>query len=158
VRKQTAYIETSIWGAIVNDKPDFFREGTLKLLNRTDEISFYISPVVIREVSRAAPFQRGLIEELIDSIGPGLLGETGEILNLANLYVERKLFSEKYRDDAMHVAYASYHDMDYLVSYNFRHIVRVNRKNIIKATNSILGYHTPEIVSAEELAEEVWGE
>jgi len=87
-----------------------------------------------------------------------LLGETGEILNLANLYVERKLFSEKYRDDAMHVAYASYHDMDYLVSYNFRHIVRVNRKNIIKATNSILGYHTPEIVSAEELAEEVWGE
>jgi hypothetical protein len=155
MRKQTAYIETSVWGAVVNDEPIFFRNAALKLLGRSDEYNFYISPIVNKEINRAAPALREQIERLINETKPILLSETTEV---AEAYIKREVFSERYREDAMHVAFASCHHIDFLVSYNFKHMVRVTRRDIIRAANTVLGYHTPIIVSAEELAEESWEE
>lgn len=156
MRKPTAYIETSVWGAVVNDEPIFFRDAALKLLARSDEYTFYISPIVTEEINRAAPHLRDRIEELLSSTETELLEFTDEIVELADSYIERGVFSAKYSDDALHVAFASCHHIDFLVSYNFKHMVRVTRRDVIKAANTVLGYHTPIIVSAEELAEESW--
>jgi len=156
MRKPEVYVETSVWGAVADEDPAHFRIAAERLLERVNEIDFYISPVVIREVNAAGQSLRKRILSKIDIVEPVILDETSDVVELAESYVERGLFSERYRNDALHVAFATFYAMDFLVSYNFRHMVRVTRRNIIRTTNSILGYQTPEIVSAEELAAERW--
>lgn len=147
-------METSVWGAIVNDEPVYFRAAAEKLLRRTDDFTFYISLTVTEEISDAAPVIRDKIESLISEVNPILLDESEGVELLADEYVMRGLFTEKYRNDAIHLAYASYNVLDFLVTYNFRHLVRSTRKDLIRGINSILGEHSPKIVSAEELSEE----
>lgn len=126
------------------------------MLSRIDDFLFYISPVVVREIEDAETSITAEIERLIIKTEPLPLEENNTVLDIASYYVEKGIFTEKYRNDALHVATATYHCMDYLVSYNFKHIVRVSRKDLVKAANTVLGYRTPVIVSAEELAEETW--
>jgi predicted nucleic acid-binding protein len=154
MRRPKVYVETSVWGAVVNPEPAYFREAAARLLNRKDDFIFYISPVVIREIGDAEISIKAEIEKLVTKTDPLPLEENETVLDLASYYIEKGIFTAKYRNDALHVATATCHFMDYLVSYNFKHIVRVSRKDIIKAANTVLGYRTPVIVSAEELVEE----
>lgn len=158
MRKPEVYVETSVWGAVADEDTAYFRVAAERLLERVQDMDFYVSPVVIREINAAGhPLQKRILST-IKKVEPAVLDETPDVVALAESYIEKGLFSERYRNDALHVAFATYYAMDFLVSYNFRHMVRVTRRNIIKTTNSILGYQTPEIVSAEELAAERWEE
>ena len=40
-------------------------------------------------------------------------------------------FSDKYFDDALHIAIASVHRIDYLLSWNFKHIVKVRTRKLV---------------------------
>lgn len=64
---------------------------------------------------------------------------------------ELSVFTKSNRQDARHIAYAVYNDMDIIASYNFRHIVRLSTIKKLQSANLILGYHTPEIRSPLEL-------
>ena len=101
---------------------------------------------------------RERLRGVIADINPFPLDETEEIITLTAEYVSRGIFPAKYRNDALHVAFASYYALDFLVSYNFRHIVRVSRRELVRAANTVLGFRTPIILSPEELAEERWEE
>jgi predicted nucleic acid-binding protein len=154
VRKAEVYVETSVWGAAANVEPASYRVAAQRLLDRTDDFSFFISQTVLREVAVASPAIRETVEGLIERVKPVPLVITDEVLSLAEEYLSRGLFTPGYRNDAVHVALASAYAVDYLASYNFRHIVAVSRRRLIQATNVILGYKSPEIVSPEELAYE----
>jgi hypothetical protein len=154
VRKAEVYVETSVWGGAVDVEPAYYRLAAQKLLRRTDDFSFFISQTVFREVGEAPPPIRNALEGLIERVNPVPLVITDEVLSLTEEYVKRGLFTPRYRNDAVHVALASSYAVDYLASYNFRHIVAVSRRRLIQATNVILGYKSPEIVSPEELAYE----
>jgi predicted nucleic acid-binding protein len=154
VRKAEVYVETSVWGAAADVEPASYRAAAQRLLSRTGDFSFFISQTVLREVGEAPPSIRNVVERLIKKVNPVPLVINDEVFSLAEEYVKRGLFAPRYRNDAVHVALASSYAVDYLVSYNFRHIVAVSRRRLIQATNVILGYESPEIVSPEELAYE----
>jgi len=154
VKRFDVYVETSVWGAAANVEPAYYHDAAAKLLARTDAYNFYLSRVVTEEITAAAAPVRALIEGVIIACRPAELGVTSDVLALADEYLRRGIFPPQYGNDALHVAVASYYAMDYLVSYNFKHIVRVSRRELVKSANVILGYNTPMIVSAEELAEE----
>ena len=158
MRKRKVYVETSVWGAVFDAEPAYYREAARKLLSRADDFEFYISPVVGREITNAPPEIRERLRGVIADINPFPLDETEEIITLTAEYVSRGIFPVKYRNDALHVAFASYYALDFLVSYNFRHIVRVSRRELVRAANTVLGFRTPIILSPEELAEERWEE
>ncbi len=158
MRKRKVYAETSVWGAVLDAESAYYREAARKLLSRKDDFEFFTSPVVAREVKNAPPeIRERLLREIAD-VSPRPLNETEEIVILAGEYISRGIFPPQYRNDALHVAFASYYVMDFLASYNFRHIVRVSRRELVKAANTVLGFHTPIILSPEELAEERWEE
>ena len=50
-----------------------------------------------------------------------------EIINLANNYIAEKAFTRKSINDALHIATATYHKIDVLTSWNFKHFVNLNR-------------------------------
>ena len=109
----------------------------------------YVSEVVLQELSLAPGGLRERLLELV--VNFGILQVTEEIESLANHYVDATIFPRKYFDDALHAAIASVHRIDYLLSWNFRHLVKVNTRRLVSATNVQMGYSPVEIISPPEL-------
>ncbi len=154
MRKAEVYVETSVWGAAAETDPTYFRRAAETLLGSASQFEFFISPVVLEEIENAPPEVNEIIALALKRAAPSVLEADFEIERLANEYVTRGVIPPKYHNDALHVAYATFYGKDFLVSYNFKHIVGIRRRNLIKAANVVLGYSTPEIVSPEELVEE----
>ncbi|MDI6784894.1 MAG: hypothetical protein QME64_12490, partial [bacterium] len=88
---------------------------------------------------------------LIQQYRPTLLTRNQEAEELARMMVDHGMFSEKYFADALHVSYAVVTDLDILVSWNFEHLVRLNRRRMINAFGISAGYKPIEICTPEEV-------
>jgi hypothetical protein len=78
---------------------------------------------------------------------------TSDVRDLAEAYFERTPLPDKARGDAYHLAVATCHGMDFLVSWNFAHILNARVRAVIQDINTIRGIHTPIICTPEELME-----
>ena len=74
-----------------------------------------------------------------------------DALELAEQYVRSGVIPEKYRDDAFHIAIACTNGLQYLLSWNFEHIVKLKTKRIVNLINLTSGYREIEIVTPGEL-------
>lgn len=155
--KQSVYIETTVVSYLMS-RPSRdlvvaahqqvtmeWWENSLPLLDP------FVSPVVIEEASRGDEAAAKLRLEKI--AGFPVLEITGEVRKLADLYFERIPIPDKARGDAYHLALATYHGMDFLVSWNFTHILSARVKAVIQRINSIQRISTPMICTPEELME-----
>ncbi len=66
-------------------------------------------------------------------------------------YIEADILTEKYFDDAMHVAIATVAGCDFIVSWNFKHIVHFDKIPKYNAVNVLNGYGTIGIYSPLEV-------
>ena len=82
-----------------------------------------------------------------------VLEVTSDVRDLAELYFDRILIPDKARGDAVHLAVATYHGMDFLVSWNFSHILNARVRAVIQEINAVRGISTPIICTPEELME-----
>lgn len=80
-----------------------------------------------------------------------LLEDTSEADDLANAYLAHGVVGPGSRSDALHVALASTGRVDVLVSWNFRHIVNLNRIRLFNAVNLEQGYGMIEIRTPKEV-------
>ena len=80
-----------------------------------------------------------------------MLKSNKKIRDLARVYIERGVFSERYVDDALHVAITTLYDISYLVSWNFEHLVKVKTRKWVNSVNTLEGFTEIEIVSPQEL-------
>lgn len=89
--------------------------------------------------------------ELISRYDIFVLAATEEIDDLAQVYVSNNIVPQKYIDDARHIACATIYNLDIIVSWNFKHIVK--RKTIImtEQVNLLQGYKNIEIYSPAEV-------
>lgn len=112
----------------------------------------FISPVVLEEISRgdveASKFRLEAVSKF------HVLEITEKIDKLANLYFDYTDIPEKARADAYHIACAAFYEIDYLVSWNFKHILSGTVKNMIQSINIVQGFVTPILCTPEEMLEE----
>lgn len=78
---------------------------------------------------------------------------TSEVRQLAEAYFTKTPLPDKARGDAYHLAVATWHGMDFLVSWNFTHILNARVRAIIYNINTMRGIETPIICTPEELME-----
>jgi len=71
---------------------------------------------------------------------PVMLEVTDEIEKLADIYIAEGVIPEKKRDDALHIAVATVYEMDALISWNYRHLANLTKKEKIHAVNILNGY------------------
>lgn len=69
-----------------------------------------------------------------------------EVEALAQEYVSRGIIPVNHIEDATHIAVATVFSVDVLVSWNFRHIVKLKTKREVNVVNVLLGYNQLEIV------------
>jgi predicted nucleic acid-binding protein len=70
---------------------------------------------------------------------------------LAKRLIDGGLIPETSTEDALHIALATVHGMDFLLTWNFRHINNAELKAQIRAVIEAVGYECPVICSPEEL-------
>jgi predicted nucleic acid-binding protein len=111
----------------------------------------YVSQIVFDEISRgdaeAAQRRRAAIQ------GFQVLEMAPEVATLADVYFNALDIPEKARNDSFHLALATYHGIDYLVSWNCTHITAGRVRAIVESVNDEKGYQTPIICTPEELME-----
>lgn len=66
-------------------------------------------------------------------------------------YLERGVLRTRFENDMLHIALATVADVDVLVSWNFRHIVRLEKIRLFNAVNIELGYKALTIYSPREV-------
>ncbi len=80
---------------------------------------------------------------------------TDAIAEIAEAYIAHKLMPNDPTGDAMHLAVASYHKCDFLVTWNCKHLANANKFGHIRRVNGILGLMSPSLVTPLELLAEV---
>lgn len=148
--KQSLYLETSVIGAYLDNGDEFRRDLTIRWWeHELAEYRVFGSILVQRELERVPEPHRTGYLKLLNPIEQLELTEEAAIL--ADGYLSRGIFHRKYLADALHVALASYHKIDYLVTWNFGHLANVRKQARIRLFNTSAGFFVPMVVTPEFL-------
>ena len=151
--KQSLYLETSVVGAYLDNGEPFRRDLTIRWWeHELPEYRAVISLLVVRELERVPEPHRTGYLKLASQLAQVEL--TDEAAILAEGYITRGIFHRKYIADALHVAVASVHKIDYLVTWNFGHLANVRRQARVRLFNTAAGFFVPMIVTPEFLVSE----
>lgn len=147
--KQRIYIDTSVVGGFFDAE---FKEATKALFNRleNDEIIFVVSDLLDLELINAPERVRNLLQKyLSDKFERVELNE--QSVKLAYEYINDKVVGKTSIEDCRHIALATIHKVDVLASWNFKHIVNLDKIKGYNSTNLKLGYQMVEIRSPKDL-------
>ena len=148
--KLSIYLETSAVGAYLDAGDPFRRDLTIRWFeHELSEYRAFISLLVEREFERIDEPHRSGYMKIIKPLER--LEFSDEAAILAEGYISRGIFHRKFMADAFHVALASIHKMDYLVTWNFGHLANVRKQARIKLFNTAAGFFSPVIVTPEFL-------
>jgi predicted nucleic acid-binding protein len=151
--KKSLYLETSVVGAYLDNGEPFRRDLTIRWWeHELPEYRAVVSMLVSRELERVPEPHRTGYLKLVAPLEQVELTEETAIL--AEGYIARGIFHRKYIADALHVALASFHKIDYLVTWNFGHLANVRRQARIRLFNAAAGFFVPMIVTPEFLVSE----
>lgn len=147
--KQKIYIDTSIVGGFFDEE---FQETTGKLFERLErnEIIFVVSDLLDLELINAP--QR--VRDLLLNYSPEKFQRielSEEAVKLADTYIIEKVVGKTSLEDCRHIAMATIHKVDVLASWNFKHIVNLDRIKGYNSVNMKLGYALIEIRSPKDL-------
>jgi hypothetical protein len=155
---QLIYVETSI--------PSFYFETRLGVAENqarknwtrrwwdkaNAEDTLVTSLAVINELLAAPDPKRSDALGLIDQLT--LLQDDPEVDNLVDAYIANKVMPSDASGDARHLALATWHKCDILVSWNCRHIANANKADHIHRINGRLGFETPKLITPLALLNE----
>lgn len=153
------YIETTIPSFYheVRTEPDMVarRDWTRKWFDaaiKTDRV--VTSAAVLSELENGDFPGRDLAMTLLDNLE--LLGIDAAVAEIVDAYTKHKLMPQDPFGDALHLALASYHRCDFLVTWNCQHLANARKFGHIRRLNGILGLYVPELVTPMELLGENW--
>lgn len=90
--------------------------------------------------------------DLLDDVA--VLDIPDEIADIVDVYLDNHLMPRERLGDALHLALASYHKCDFLLTWNCRHIANANKFEHIRIINSRMGLFVPALVTPMELCVE----
>lgn len=146
---QRIYIDTSIVGGYFDDE---FKEATNMLFQRLEnkEVKFVVSDLLDLELINAPTH----VKELLFRYSTDFFERvdlTDEAVKLADTYIEEKVVGKTSIEDCRHIAMATIYKVDVLASWNFKHIVNLDRIKGYNSVNLKLGYSMIEIRSPKDL-------
>ncbi len=153
--KKTVYLDSTIPSYLFDKRKDIINyiNTTKQWWNKErDNYDLYISEETIRELNAGNyPNKKEIIYYLakID-----LLPSTDEIISIVKIYIKNHLMPKVFQGDAIHLAYASFYKIDFLLTWNCNHLANANKRQHIKIINKQLDLWTPEIITPLELFRE----
>jgi predicted nucleic acid-binding protein len=149
--KQRIYIDTSIVGGFFDEEFEKPTKALFEKLQRK-EIIFVVSDLLRKELINAPSNVRSLLENYEHECFE-LVYLTEEAKDLANDYISEKVIGKTSLEDCQHIAMATINKVDILASWNFKHIVNINRIRGYNSVNLKKGFQTLEIRNPKDLVE-----
>jgi predicted nucleic acid-binding protein len=147
--KQRIYIDTSVVGGHFDDE---FSADTIPFFDRVrkGEITILVSELLEVELLGAPDFVNELLKTIpVDFIEKVKL--TPEAKELADKYIDAKVVGKTSKADCQHIAIATLYKADVLVSWNFKHIVNLDRIRGYNGINYQNGHNMIEIRTPKEI-------
>ena len=150
--KQRIYIDTSVIGGCFDEE---FQEWSNRLLEEflSGQKIAVVSDITYREVELAPKSVQDKLFSIPAEHREDILTNT-EVEELAKNYVRSGAVSQKFYEDALHIANATIQKADIVVSWNFKHIVNIDRIRKYNAVNLMYGYSAIEIRTPREILKE----
>ncbi len=152
---ETVYIETSILGYLTaRSTQNLIVAANIEVTkewwrSRRDDFTLQISQTVLDEIAQGDAEIAAQRLKIVQ--GFPLLDLNQEVKNLAKQFLTQSNLPPKAADDAVHIAAASVHHMDYLLTWNCKHIANVQVQKKLARICSDLGYSLPAICTPYEL-------
>jgi predicted nucleic acid-binding protein len=149
MKKQRIYLDTSIFGGLFDEE---FKEYTEPLFERIKNLEFEIihSNVTEQELENA-PEKIKATTILLPNLSTEYVKSDIETVKLAKKYIEEGVVGATSYADCLHIALATKHNANILLSWNFKHIVNVVRIVGYNSVNMSEGYKPIDIRSPREL-------
>ena len=155
MQKPKIYLDTSVISHLEQQEtPDKMFDTRLlweELKQGKHEV--YISEVVTREIAKNKREKQTLLTFWLADIEPTIIEITPEIEVYADALIKEGFLSPKSRDDCLHIACAVIGKCDMLLSWNFRHMVRIKTVDGVKIVSERLGYSEMRIYPPSMLVE-----
>lgn len=152
--KPKVYVETSIPSFYyeVRTEPDMVarRQWTQEWWAQAQNDCLLVTSTAVFEELNGGDFpNKEKAVELIAKL-PQVVVKT-EIAEIVEAYISHKLMPKDPAGDALHLALASYHKCDFLLTWNCRHLANANKFGHIRRVNVMLGLYVPSLVTPLEL-------
>jgi predicted nucleic acid-binding protein len=148
--RMRVYIDTSVVGGCLDEE---FAEKSKALVEMAvrGEIVLLVSDLVAEELGGAPPEVKAFHASLPAAAIEGVFASE-ESATLRDAYLAAGVVSPTSKADAHHVALATVCRADLIVSWNFKHIVHVDKIRLFNAVNLMQGYSPIDIRSPQEVA------
>ena len=143
------YVDTSVIGGCFDTEFVTWSDALMRDFSAKRLVPV-LSDVTAAEVASAPVAVRMLHQELLGLSG-GVLPVTPAVLTLVAAYEARRILPKKFAANMTHIALATIAEVDAIVSWNFKHIVRLEKIRLFNAVNVELGYRALSIVSPREV-------
>ena len=137
------YLDTSVFGGYFEPEFEMWTEVLFDQI-RKGYFKIIVSDVTNTELEKAPKRVRHLANS-IPEIQLDFVEITDEAINLAEKYIKEKVVGKTSYSDCLHIAIATINNADVLVSWNFKHIVNLNRIRGYNAVNYKQGHRMLEI-------------
>lgn len=143
------YLDTSVFGGCFDAE---FAEASLRVFAglTTGAAILVYSGIVENELKDAPAEVRGLLDSLA-AAQKRLTQVTAETEELARAYLKAGVVAPQWRTDCLHVAAATIAHADAIISWNFKHIVNLDRIKAYNEVNVLHGYGILTILSPKEV-------
>jgi len=143
------YIDTSVIGGCLDQE---FKEWSIKLFEefKNGKKIAVISDITLDELELAPKKVKDILKQIPEKY-LRIVESNPEIEDLAKQYIIRKAVSDKFYLDALHIAIATYFNVTVLSSWNFKHIVNLDRIIKYNSVNIEMGYKILEIRSPRDI-------
>ena len=152
---ETVYIETSILGYLTaRPSRDIVVAANIEVTRewwetRRNDFQLYSSQAVVKETSQGDAEIASQRLEILRSFS--LLDLNQSVLSLAEQFLERSNLPAKADVDAVHIAAATVHGMDYLLTWNCKHIANAQMQRKLAEISLDCGYELPILCTPYEL-------
>jgi|SRR5882672_4728399 len=153
----SVYLETSFVSAHVSNRSDtasVYRRDVSQdwWLNQSNRHKLYVSDEVLVELSDRRFPHRDAALDLIKDLP--ILTTTPEVAGLASILVQQRVMPGPLRGDAFHVATAALAGIEYILSWNVRHLANPNKTQHLMKVCLSVGVVAPRIVTPDLLWED----
>lgn len=159
MKKLKIYLDTSVINFLFADDSPEKKEITRQFFEqfvRTGIYETFVSIYVLEEINNTNnPEKKELLTGVIKNYPVQIIDAVAEedlIDMLSDEYFKKQVVPENKLFDALHVAVCTVFEIDFLVSWNFKHLANINRERKFLAVNQSLNYNYPlRIVTPENL-------
>lgn len=147
------YIETSVPNFLISEQDSVEKQEITKKFFKdiVPKHECFVSDIYILEVEDAPQEKQKQLLSIIPQYKLKVLEKTNKIEELARKYQQELDFPERYFNDLLHIATATIHNMDVIVSWNLTHIVKLKTIFAVEKINKRLKYSVPHIYTPEEI-------